>query len=1169
MLGDFGMKMDLERAEPLVARKNQAFSFGFCILVGYMKTLPIHILISLAFFLAIGAKGQLSQGGMPRSFYKMVSTEDVPSVEMPAIDLEKLKAEDAERRKAGKEFDRRFGFTFDVQLNTTNSGIWKNLENGGRVWLLKIKSKGALSLNLTFSKYQLEAGADLFITGKLNKIGALTDFNNQADGKLGTGLIQGEEVLVELFEPAGKIASSRLEVGKITHGYKSPFSIQGWGDSDFCEKNVNCPEGLPWQWEKRAVARIIDNGDVCTGTLVNNVLQDGKPYFLTANHCYSASSTTWIFSFNWEAPTCVTPLNPIPENQTISGSILRARLSRSDFCLLELNNRPPASFNPYYAGWSAINTPPLQSTIIHHPAGDIKKITFDFDPAISWGYGASASNDSSHWQTLNYELNTTTEGGSSGSALFDQNHRIVGQLHGGPASCTNNSSDYYGKFSMSWSLGNTPDTRLRDWLDPLNSGLLTLDGYDPICRRIMVKLPWEKNLDTVTQALPFLWKVKNPNGDGTFQLSSGGWDGKGFVIRAQNQIPAGRKDTLMVSPISVSRYKNIKLSFAHAYRSTTAAQSDTLRVLVSDNCGASFRTLSQFSHQQLATVAPDANPFNPIDTMQWRRTVLSLDSTFNRSDQLLLAFAFSSGSAGTLWLDKIIVSGDSAGLKPIAKIFSNTRTSCTQTSVQFSDSSFFNPNSRMWLFEGGNPASSTASNPVVSYAAPGTYAVTLIVRNDEGSDTLVAQNYISIFSIGQINTPFYENFNTSGVFPPAGYVLSNPNNNVTWVLNPTVNAPGSNGGSLMFDNYSNPNVTGQVDELTFPKLQTAGKPHLKLRLRYAYKFYQGFGGVAPDTLTIGFQTACGTPVRPIWKRGGAQLATAGSSTSIYTPAPGDWNTLKLNLDSLLIYPELSIALVNKFGYGQRLFIDDVYIDTTDDCPNAPDLIANRDSLCVGNTLVLSMDSIPNATYFWTGPNNFASNSRVASRVLSQTNQGGTYTGRINLNGCQSPISSKSISVFALPGIPSITVAGQTLTGPANQAGYVWVVNGDTLDLTSRTIEAPISGEYILIVQNAAGCRRSSAPVQVMVTNLNPHELKQPIRLFPNPVYNSTLIIDGPGSQKVKGLWTSTGKNISEYSIELISDKRLIIKLPKLPAGLYFVELEVEGLTRLLKLSVIE
>ena len=143
-----------------------------------------------------------------------------------------------------------------------------------------------------------------------------------------------------------------------------------------------------------------------------------------------------------------------------------------------LNSTPPASYGVYYAGWDNSGSTPQAACGIHHPSGDVKKLAFDDDPLTS-AAGLSISNSS--WRIEAWERNTTTEGGSSGSGLWDENRHLVGQLQGGQANCSNSVNDYYGKFSMSWD-GNgssSPSQRLQNWLDPQNTGVSSLDGYDP------------------------------------------------------------------------------------------------------------------------------------------------------------------------------------------------------------------------------------------------------------------------------------------------------------------------------------------------------------------------------------------------------------------------------------------------------------------------------------------------------------------------------------------------------------------------------------------------------------------------------------------------------------------------------------------------------------------
>ena len=247
--------------------------------------------------------------------------------------------------------------------------------------------------------------------------------------------------------------------------------------------NVNCPDGLPWTPQRNSAVMLVSGSSgFCSGALINNTQNDGKPYVLTANHCYS-NPANWIFRFNWQSTTCSNPAAS-PSFQSLSGAVLRSRRTPSDFCLVEItgglvNGTVPLDYNPYFAGWDNSGTIPTTTVSIHHPSGDIKKIAFDDNPAtISQAMGSTEAN--STW-TVQWDRNTTTEGGSSGSPLFDQNRRIIGQLWGGGASCQNlTAPDYYGRVSSSWQpTGSNSTNQLKFWLDPSSSGAAFIDGFDP------------------------------------------------------------------------------------------------------------------------------------------------------------------------------------------------------------------------------------------------------------------------------------------------------------------------------------------------------------------------------------------------------------------------------------------------------------------------------------------------------------------------------------------------------------------------------------------------------------------------------------------------------------------------------------------------------------------
>lgn len=402
---------------------------------------------------------------------------NIPTIKMPSFDVQAMLNEDL-INDAEKIGPWRFGKEFKTSLSTQNSGVWQDLNNGERLWLLELESSGALSMNIIFDEFVMVPGDQLFIYSEDRKdvLGPLTYLNNKEWKGLATLPIQGDKIIVELRQRHPLLAKqSRLTIGQVTHGYRDIFGYakriyeKGLGDSGPCNNNVICPEGDPWRCEISSVAIIVVNGSgSCTGTVLNNHSQDERPLFLSANHC-GTNVTNWVFRFNWDSPTC-TPTQNGPTNQSVSGATLLSNSAGSDFALMELSSNIPASYNVYYSGWDATGDTPTNQTAIHHPSADVKKISFDNQSAQQATWGGAAC-----WRILNWE-DGTTEPGSSGSGLWDQDHHLIGQLYGGTASCGNNIDDYYGRLSVSWDGGGAANNRVKDYLDPNNTGVKILDG---------------------------------------------------------------------------------------------------------------------------------------------------------------------------------------------------------------------------------------------------------------------------------------------------------------------------------------------------------------------------------------------------------------------------------------------------------------------------------------------------------------------------------------------------------------------------------------------------------------------------------------------------------------------------------------------------------------------
>ncbi|MEI6575048.1 MAG: PKD domain-containing protein [Bacteroidota bacterium] len=481
---------------------------------GNNNLLPGILILSLFFFFMNPGKAQLSLSGKP--YIDQHSTE-LKALSQKILDrpfLPGLDREDSANDKAGQPY--RCAVSMKTNYTLNNSGQWEILNDGSKLWRLSLRSPGALALACYFEEFQLPTGAKLFIYNPAHTqiLGAYSSDNNQSDRLFATELIAGDEIILEYHEPKGNMQSAQLSLGELAYVYRGvhSFSKSGFdfGGSASCEVNVNCDEGNDWKDPKQGVIRIFikigASSYWCTGTLVNNTLNDFKPYVLTADHCgqqaTAANLSQWIFYFNYESADCANPLTE-PVHYTMTGAIKKASsgypggVTGSDFYLVLLKNKVPESFNPYFNGWTRENISSSNGVTIHHPEGDIKKISTYTTPLTSTSW---TSIPYTHWGvqwTATTNGYGVTEGGSSGSPLFDSQHLLMGQLSGGGASCPDpTQQDSYGKFSYSWKIAGSDSTgQLACWLDPIGSDPLLWMGLKP--NITYVKANFRANRDTI------------------------------------------------------------------------------------------------------------------------------------------------------------------------------------------------------------------------------------------------------------------------------------------------------------------------------------------------------------------------------------------------------------------------------------------------------------------------------------------------------------------------------------------------------------------------------------------------------------------------------------------------------------------------------------------------
>ena len=756
--------------------------------------LYIFIFPMLSFVL----KAQVSSGGQPFSFYDKKDTKlnaDVPVEVMPKIDVTQLMAEDEINELNNTDTTgMRFGAEIPVAIDLNSKGLWETLENGDRIWRLQIYAKKAYHLNLIYNNFYLPEGANLFLYNpdKTHQLGAFTSFNNKVHGKFSTGFIQGENTILELYEPAAVCGNSRLSIAKVIYAYRNLLnnenSLQkGFGDSGPCHIDINCPEGDDWQKEKKAVALVIKGNQVkCSGTMLNNQTEDCTPYFLTAHHCVPnnnfSSVNTWLFVFNYESENCGDGIDGTYE-QSVSGAEYIAGFETSDFALLELSLPPPPDYEVWMSGWSALKEPANSVVAIHHPKGDVKKISFDSSPVIS-GDGLSNTPDT-HWIVKNWDAGST-ENVSSGCGFFNPDHLLVGQLHGGPASCDSLGFDSFGKFSYSWNTGLKNTLRLKDWLDPNDTGIMEIEGRfcveeSPETDVEVSYIDMPAHLCKTDSVFPVI-QIKNRGTDTVFQtkieygiagnipkiyLSNDTlsyWQKKVIALPG---IPTSIGSYIMEVKLNEVNQQTDPISFNNEKQKAFEVINSEASILVqikTDNYGDETSWLVRDENKKIIFSGTGLN--NNTD-YEWELCV-NADACyhFNILDSYGDGICCTSGTGSyqvKLSDGSIVAKGavfgyeestlfciDENGEALLTTAFEeDTTIVCAGESIGFRSLSS-GSNSLLWLFEGGIPDSSTQKNPFVLYPDTGKFSVKLYADNGIKTDSLIKEDYIRVLPLPEI-----------------------------------------------------------------------------------------------------------------------------------------------------------------------------------------------------------------------------------------------------------------------------------------------------------------------------------------------------------------------------------------------------------------------------------
>lgn len=479
--------------------------------------------------------------------------------------------------------------------------------DGGVAAHWQLTSAQAKALRVALDIGRLPAGAELRFAGldRLEVVyGPFTASDVLATGsRYWSPVLEGDTARVEVFVPAGQSPFEvAIAIRQLSHLFVSPAdpkAEQLAKASGFCQVDFICRAAGDSSLDQtgRSVARMtftVSGGgtSMCTGTLLNPSDGSFTPYFYSAAHCISTQASASTLTTHWfyENAACGGGGLSPSYVQVPGGSTLLHANTASDALLVRLNASPPST--AIYAGWDAatvsVGSP---MTAIHHPEGDVKKVSLGSVGGLGPASGFDTGGDFIRikWNSISTGV---VEPGSSGSGIFSGNssagYRFRGGLLGGPSSCTASASDlydYYSRFDQVY-------VSISQYLNPgsqqaLGPNILTNPGFESGSR-------------------------------GWTESSSGG---AAIITNDANLARSGSWYAWLGGNVSVtdSLYQDVtvptggRLQFWYRITTneTTSSAYDTLNVaLASTTSGVTLTTVASFSNLTTTTGWVQSSPFD-------------------------------------------------------------------------------------------------------------------------------------------------------------------------------------------------------------------------------------------------------------------------------------------------------------------------------------------------------------------------------------------------------------------------------------------------------------------------------------------------------------------------------------------------------------------------------
>lgn len=427
-------------------------------------------------------------------------------IETLNVDLAPLIGQAAQHRE-------RFAVNVPHRISSVTQGMWTT-NAGTSQWTYAVRIPTSVSMSFHAANVVLPPSARLTVTS--SKVSSTYRAGDVHGSVLWSRPLLGDTLNFTLTVNASEAAGVRLEVDSLQAGYRALAgrapdhpaykALFPNATATSCIENYSCNSTAENQGPAQAtVAVLIANLGQCTGTLLNNARDDGRPYVLTARHCENGElgggepGAAGSVSIYWNAVTpCGQVLGSIYDGAVQTQSGAHTVVEQQDAWLIELDQAPVIA-EPYFAGWDATGGVFVGGYSVHHAMGFDKRFTGWHGQSILQHVPRATlqiNYDSDFWGLVN--AIGSVGAGASGGALFDPGNRVVGSaslaylVNGSgsegvcpvanppapsPATVTAQYTALSAIFnSTADTTSTTGGTTLQTVLDPDNTGQLTLDG---------------------------------------------------------------------------------------------------------------------------------------------------------------------------------------------------------------------------------------------------------------------------------------------------------------------------------------------------------------------------------------------------------------------------------------------------------------------------------------------------------------------------------------------------------------------------------------------------------------------------------------------------------------------------------------------------------------------